>query len=277
MKRAPSPISLAVYYILATNRAPECHLPPTFQSWFTITNLHVWILTTRLRALPEPWGQYHVQFLLDNFFLDVEARIRDVCALEKRPGESSPPPSPPEPKEPGIVFADANKNVPLHALVAARKQVPSYYTIRTFNRRKHAPEVFISRQMKAFRDQYNGLTLALDLALAHGSDAELAAAIWRNLLGARGRDGIPYAHSAAEERARGAKDDGSGVREFVDDDVEKYVGYPQTMVRLVKYTRMEIARLAAVPDDVIVQVKRRAKELEDVRVGTEELMFKDIP
>ena len=39
----------------------ECRLPPTFQTWFTITNLHVWILTVRLRALPSPYGQYYVQ------------------------------------------------------------------------------------------------------------------------------------------------------------------------------------------------------------------------
>ena len=33
----------------------ECHLPPTFQSWFTITNLHVWLLTGT--AVDDPWGQ----------------------------------------------------------------------------------------------------------------------------------------------------------------------------------------------------------------------------
>jgi hypothetical protein len=53
-----------------------CDLPPTFQSWFTITNLHVWLLTVRLRALPQPHGTNHIQGLIDHFFLDVEDRIR---------------------------------------------------------------------------------------------------------------------------------------------------------------------------------------------------------
>lgn len=39
----------------------ECHLPPTFQSWFTIANLHVWLLTVRLRALPKPEADYFIQ------------------------------------------------------------------------------------------------------------------------------------------------------------------------------------------------------------------------
>ena len=39
----------------------ECRLPPTFQTWFTVTNLHVWLLTVRFRALPPPYGDNFVQ------------------------------------------------------------------------------------------------------------------------------------------------------------------------------------------------------------------------
>lgn len=39
----------------------ECRLPSTFQTWFTVTNLHVWLLTVRFRALPPPYGDNFVQ------------------------------------------------------------------------------------------------------------------------------------------------------------------------------------------------------------------------
>ena len=123
---SPIPASLHVL-----TRITACHLPPTFQSWFTITNLHVWLLTVRLRALPTPHGTNYVQGLIDHFFLDVEDRIR--AALSKK-----------------------------------------------------APERVVTRQMKIFREQWNGLGLTLDYALGLSSpysptprndgDAEMAAA-----------------------------------------------------------------------------------------------------
>ncbi|KAG8847540.1 Protein cbp3, mitochondrial [Tulasnella sp. 330] len=56
----------------------ECKLPPTFQTWFAFTNLHVWLLTTRLRALPSPHGKLYIQELINHFFLDAEYRLRAV-------------------------------------------------------------------------------------------------------------------------------------------------------------------------------------------------------
>lgn len=53
-------------------------LPPTFQSWFVITNLHVWLATVRFRALPASHGRHFVQGLIDHFFFDVEDRLRAV-------------------------------------------------------------------------------------------------------------------------------------------------------------------------------------------------------
>ncbi|KAF8336256.1 ubiquinol-cytochrome C chaperone-domain-containing protein [Cantharellus anzutake] len=54
----------------------ECKLPPTYQTWFQITNLHVWLLTARYRALPPSHGRLYVQELVNHFFLDVEHRMR---------------------------------------------------------------------------------------------------------------------------------------------------------------------------------------------------------
>ncbi|KDQ08479.1 hypothetical protein BOTBODRAFT_179831 [Botryobasidium botryosum FD-172 SS1] len=56
----------------------ECRLPPTYQTWFQLTNLHIWLLTVRLRALPPPYGRLYIQELLNHFFLDAEDRMRAV-------------------------------------------------------------------------------------------------------------------------------------------------------------------------------------------------------
>ncbi|PVG01432.1 hypothetical protein CPB86DRAFT_795110 [Serendipita vermifera] len=53
-----------------------CRVPRTFNSWFQITNLHVWLLTVRLRALPSPYGKYMLQALVNFFFQDIEDRLR---------------------------------------------------------------------------------------------------------------------------------------------------------------------------------------------------------
>ncbi|KAM0754906.1 hypothetical protein T439DRAFT_321965 [Meredithblackwellia eburnea MCA 4105] len=54
----------------------ECSLPPSFQTWFSITTLHIWLLTVRFRALPAPLGRTYIQELINHFFIDVELRIR---------------------------------------------------------------------------------------------------------------------------------------------------------------------------------------------------------
>lgn len=43
--------------------------------------------------------------------------------------------------------------------------------------------------MKIFKEQWAGLGMSMDLGLV-GGDAEMAAAVWRNLLGGRGARGI---------------------------------------------------------------------------------------
>lgn len=47
---------------------PARYLPPTFQLWVAITNLHIWLLTTWLRALPAEHDWHYHQALIDHFF-----------------------------------------------------------------------------------------------------------------------------------------------------------------------------------------------------------------
>lgn len=52
-------------------------LLPTFQSWFHITLLHVWMLMVRIRALPKKIGKMYQQELVNHFFEDCEHRMRN--------------------------------------------------------------------------------------------------------------------------------------------------------------------------------------------------------
>ncbi|KAI9365270.1 hypothetical protein BD770DRAFT_313491, partial [Pilaira anomala] len=52
----------------------ECNLPDNFQSWFSVTQLHVWMLMVHLRA--EGQGKLYIQELVNRFFEDAEIRIR---------------------------------------------------------------------------------------------------------------------------------------------------------------------------------------------------------
>ncbi|KAK9710598.1 Serine carboxypeptidase 3 [Basidiobolus ranarum] len=54
----------------------DCNLPDNFQTWFSITQLHVWMLMVRLRA--EPNGKEIVQQMVNFYFLDAEQRIKDA-------------------------------------------------------------------------------------------------------------------------------------------------------------------------------------------------------
>lgn len=271
--------ALALYEWLCVGRAEEdrefwaqeCHLPPTFQSWFTVTNLHVWVLTTRLRALPAPHAQAHIQGLIDHFFLDVEDRIRQVLQPQSKP-----------PQELSGTPEHAAAPTTASATAPARP-TPFYGAAPTLDapngasasqKRGRAPEALVTKQMKIFREQWAGLGVALDLALAQGSDAALAAAMWRNLLGARGSQGLALALaptspvpefrravnpggavarlSEATRAREETRDDGSGVHDFGPDERDAYVRFPETVLVLTAYARAEVARLAAIPDEKIM-------------------------
>lgn len=261
-----------VYESLFTNLnlfySIECHLPPTFQSWFTITNLHVWLLTVRLRALPNPHGPKFVQGLIDHFFLDVEDRIRAVL-------------------QPGLVAPDP------YTLQTTFYSIPKAITSRAENSKSkgRAPERLVTQQMKIFREQWAGMGMALDLGLVRG-DTEMAGAIWRNLLGARGARGIllpseqpskdgpkPQFHRNINPggevekfvkmepqslEAEEAKDDGSGVHDFGPNESDQYVKYPETMVTLVSYLRRELVRLERLEDDDIIGSLKSGMERQGV-------------
>ncbi|KAH9940622.1 hypothetical protein B0H21DRAFT_575531 [Amylocystis lapponica] len=249
----------------------ECHLPPTFQSWFTVVNLHIWLLTVRLRALPPPHGMHHVQALIDHFFLDVEDRVRAV--LQPASPNSLTPQSPLGPyTTPTTFYSIANPSIP--------------------RPRGRAPERLVTQQMKIFKEQWTGMGMSFDVALLRG-DADMAGAVWRNFLGARGARGIVYPSASVSEdetqyfrrtinleggevekvktvAKRGleveeARDDGSGVHDYAPRDADKYVAYPELMAALVVYARRELMRLDSLPDEAIMGPAVVGREGEGVR------------
>lgn len=60
----------------------ECALPETYQSWFQITNLHVYLLMSRFRAFDRSEAQTYNQELINHFFLDAESRMRDRFGVQ---------------------------------------------------------------------------------------------------------------------------------------------------------------------------------------------------
>ena len=157
--------------------------------------------------------------------------------------------------------------------------------------------------MKILREQWAGLGLSFDYALGLSSryslrptqsqsialdalttpqqpngDAEMAAAVWRNLLGARGASGISdpgpnrirhsvnvsgeYAAPKLDKskpedslRALEETEDGSGVYDFIGEETKRYVHYPVLMYKLVRYVRTELSRLEKIEDKDIIDGK----------------------
>ena len=216
-----------------------------------MTNLHVWLLTVRLRNLPDPQGKYYIQSLLDHFFIDVEWRVRAVL-------------------QPSVRQRVAAAGLPSYSTT-------EFYTVPNNGKqpRGDAPERLVTRQMKIFKEQWAGMGMAFDLGLVRG-DAELAAAIWRNFLGARGARGIVYPTSSNKPafrrsvnlvggeidkvseldkkglEAEESRDDGSGVHDFSPDEAGLYVQYPELMADIVRYMRKELARLEDISDSQIL-------------------------
>lgn len=140
--------------------------------------------------------------------------------------------------------------------------------------------------MKIFKEQWAGMGMAFDLGLVKG-DMDMAGAVWRNLLGARGARGIVFPDTSSpastssstdstapttqpyfrrsinlvggsdspvkQVEKRGleneeARDDGSGVHDFAPQEADKYVKYPEVMSLVVGYVRRELSRLDLVED-----------------------------
>jgi cytochrome b pre-mRNA-processing protein 3 len=246
----------------------ECHLPPTFQSWFTVTNLHIWLFTVRLRALPPEHGKYFIQALVDHFFIDVEDRIRAVL---------QPPVTPTIP----YTFHSAfyiNPNVPSDLPTENGKP----------RLRSRAPDRLVTRQMKIFKEQWAGMGLSFDLGLVKG-DMEMAGAVWRNLLGARGAQGIAFPDLSSPTQPRQfrrsvnlvggevvnvakidlekeeATDDGSGVHDFAPEEADLYLKYPELMLDVVRYVRRELVRLERLSNEQIIGGKLEDIKFESIR------------
>lgn len=55
----------------------ECRLPRTYQVWFQITSLHIYLLLQRFRALPtSKSASNYSQEIINHFFIDAESRMR---------------------------------------------------------------------------------------------------------------------------------------------------------------------------------------------------------
>lgn len=286
--------ALVLYNTLCATRADEasafwreeCALPPTFQSWFAITNLHVWLLTVRLRALPAPHGIQHVQGLIDHFFQDVDERLRAVLQPGVLPPRSSSP-NISSTAEDGSHYPHSSFYT-IPSPLADKSTFPSakaYQEALKLQKRSRAPEKLITRQMKIFKEQWAGMGMSLDLGLVKG-DAEMAAAVWRNLLGARGASGIGLGQEGNGSSYRRAvnlvgglvedvkkvdvekeelKDDNSGVHDFPPSEIDRYIGYPELMVTLVSYIRRESLRLERLEDSAIMGPRRVGREGEGVQ------------
>ena len=213
------------------------------------------MLTVRLRALPAEHGKHYQQALIDHFFIDIEDRIRSV--LQPSPKSTKP-----------YTFETSfytNPNAPSNAPSPDGKQKPL----------SRAPDRIVTQQMKIFKEQWAGMGLSFDLGLVKG-DMELAGAVWRNLLGARGAQGIAYPNASSSTSTphfrrsvnlvggevinvskvdfekEEAKDDGSGVHDFAPEEADRYLTYPEVMLDVVGYLRREIARLDKVSDETIM-------------------------
>jgi cytochrome b pre-mRNA-processing protein 3 len=219
-------------------RIAECDLPLTFQTWFTVTNLHVWLLTVRFRAMPPKHGMHYVQGLIDHFFFDVEDGVRYVL-------------------QPSV----QSKRIPTAA----------DFIDPQLRGNGVAPERLVGQQMRIFKEQWGGLGLACDYGLVK-SDTELAAAMWRNVLGARGAKGLAYDPDTPFRRSvnpygrqeevkiigkkldkEESKDDLSGVHDYAPAEVDKYLKYPELMETLVEYIRREVDRLDKISDDDLAE------------------------
>ena len=214
------------------------------------------MLTVRLRALPIEHGKHYQQALINHFFIDIEDRIRTVL-------QPSPEPTQPYTFETSF-YSNPNAPIP-NATTPAGKRKPL----------SRAPDRILTQQMKIFKEQWAGMGLSFDLGLVKG-DMELAGAVWRNLLGARGAQGIVYPDTSRSNLAphfrrsvnlvggqvvdvakvdiekEEAKDDGSGVHDFSPEEVDKYLTYPEVMLDIVAYLRREIGRLDKISDEAII-------------------------
>ncbi|KAH6892754.1 hypothetical protein BKA70DRAFT_1233491 [Coprinopsis sp. MPI-PUGE-AT-0042] len=137
-----------------------------------------------------------------------------------------------------------------------------------------------TRQMRIFDGQWAGLELLFDFAKCQ-SNQEMAAAIWRNLLGAGGGTNSTYRRAvnlvggeavSANIWRRGVRRmmEG-GVHDFAPDGADKYLTYPEVMLGLTTklrrpisfygYVRRELSRLEKSATNISCPVNGRRSNL----------------
>lgn len=72
----------AHFWYTGASLLTECALPASFQIWFQLTNLHIFLLLTRFRALPANEARTYAQELMNHFFIDVESRMRERFGVQ---------------------------------------------------------------------------------------------------------------------------------------------------------------------------------------------------
>lgn len=185
-----------------------------------------------------------MQGLIDHFFQDVDERLRAVLQPGVLPPRSSSS-NISSTTEDGSHYPHSSFYT-IPSPLADKSTFPSakaYQEAVKLQKRSRAPEKLITRQMKIFKEQWAGMGMSLDLGLIRG-DAEMAAAVWRNLLGARGASGIGLGQEGNGSSYRRAvnlvgglvedvkkvdvekeelKDDNSGVHDFPPSENDRYV------------------------------------------------------
>ena len=121
----------------------------------------------------------------------------------------------------------------------------------------------------------------------------MAGAVWRNLLGARGAQGIAFpdpSSSSSPVKPRRfrrsvnlvggevvnvakidlpreeAVDDGSGVHDFAPEEADLYLKYPELMLDVVRYVRQELVRLERLSDEQIISGQLKNINFQSIRV-----------
>ncbi|KAI8967636.1 ubiquinol-cytochrome C chaperone-domain-containing protein [Mycotypha africana] len=59
-----------------------CKLPDNFQTWFSVTHLHIWMMMVHLRT--HEHGKRYMQEVVNRFFEDIEDRIIDLGINQQR-------------------------------------------------------------------------------------------------------------------------------------------------------------------------------------------------
>jgi cytochrome b pre-mRNA-processing protein 3 len=187
--------------------------------------------------------------------------VRTVLQPGILPPRSSSPITPnlPSPAEDGAYISPYSPSsfYTMPAPLAPQSSFPSHKAYKEavkLQARSRAPERLITRQMKILKEQWAGLGMSLDLGLVRG-DAEMAAAVWRNFLGARGARGIELSQEGSESGYRRAvnlvgglvedvrkvdvdkeelKDDNSGVHDFAPSESGRCVFYSFLALRAIR-------------------------------------------